>query len=353
MTNCKGTWIVESKVPSTPEIRYRVGTNPWITVTGGTWHTVEPVYGTNRTRSYIVKIRQRWSMGAFTESNPNGTTFWSREAVFHSAPIQGEILGVQLQARNITNNTISLYSSFRWFGLGRVDVRRTLSNGVTSVAAAVGINANSFGDYVRNSNTHANDVDPVGSAKDVNTFGVLSGSFQAVQNASGALGGYARVRTDSCSIEAILPAVANQPADGYRLVVRDCNNNILTDVTLLTEPEIETIPSMMPDAWSRDELTVLIRQNYGLPIEGYYLVVDKANLNEIRVRLRHESDSAFDQLFKLLVRNPCASGQTQVKVTCLSEQECPAGTCEVSCSGHRCCYNSQGVSVKTLPARTK
>lgn len=349
MTNCKGTWIVESKVPSTPEIRYRTSpTSPWVSVVGGTTYTVTPIYGTNRTRSYILKIKQKWSMGSFT-TNTGGTVLWSREAVFYSQPITGEILGVQLQSNNVTNNTISVYSSFRWFGLGRVDVRRIGSSGVTSIAAAVGINANVFGDYVRNSNTHTDDVDPVGSAKDVNSFGVLSGSFQAVQNASGALGGYARVRTDSAELKQILPAVANQPPDGYRLVVRDCNNSVLLDTTGSSEPEIEVIASMMPDDWSRDEVSAPLRASLGYPIEGYYLVLDKATQNQVKVRLRHESDNAFEWLVKLFEQHPCADGRPEVKITCSDAEECPEGTCEVVCNGHRCCYDKDGISVKTLP----
>ena len=351
MTKCKGTWIVESKVPSTPKIRYRTSpTGAWVEVVGGTVHTLEPVYGTNPNRSYIVKIKMRWSIGRRTGSVLSNV-YWQREVTYYSEAIAGEIVGVMPVAGLFGDNHLDSLRARAWAGLSVVTLQVRNSAGAIVNRATGNTHGSLFSTFTATTNPHTNTIDPVGSAKDATTFGTVSGSFAAATNQGNYGGVYFSGRVDSASIVGILPAVANQPPDGYRLQVKDCGGNLLADVTFPTQPEVEIKPSLMPEEWSSEEVSAPLRQSLGYPIEGYYLVLDKANLNQIKVRLRHDSDSAFEWLVKLFERHPCADGQTQVKIECSDEHSCPAGTCEVSCSGHRCCYNSEGISVKTLPAR--
>jgi hypothetical protein len=45
----------------------------------------------------------------------------------------------------------------------------------------------------------------------------------------------------------------------------------------------------------------------------------------------------------------CTSPYPDTNIQCFSEEDCPFDTCKVDCDTHYCCYNSQGISVLSIP----
>lgn len=348
-TNCKGTWHIDYKVPTTPEIRYRTSpTANWVTIANGTSYTLEPVYGTNRSRSYILKIRHRWQYGV-QSGQTVAENRWRREVVFYSVPIQGEIVGV-LDDMSIGGVFWQSVNSYRWMGLGRAIVQTRNEQGNLVTRSARGQEAITLSSYLLSSNTHNDDIDPVGTPKASDSFGTVSGSWASVQaRSAGGANMATQTIAGSTAIEAILPATANQPPDGYRLIVRDCNNTVISNLTFPTQPEVEKINSVVSANYSRHSLTAGQRLNYGYPIDGYYLVTDKRVNKKITVLLRHQNNPSFSAVIRELETGICATGNIELKISCSDKDECPEGTCEVTCTGHRCCVNAGGISVKTLP----
>jgi hypothetical protein len=349
MTRCNGTWQIQSKVPTTPIIRYRpVGSSVWQEVVGGTRYELKPVYGKRTDRFYILKIEMEWRW-RLRDSQMNGFTFWRRKATFYSDPIQGEIIPNGASSPGVIGAHYTTLETYPWASLGWVSVQRKNAQGqIETVAAKNNINAG-FAAWNQNNNPHTNTVEPVGVPKDPYTFGTVEGYFQGIYWYLWQSGGIYLVQVDRAEIVEILPASSNQPPDGNKLIIRDCQNQILVEYDSPTLIEVETIASVMPPTFKIVLLSPEQRTSLGYPLEGFYLVIDRANPHDIEVWLRHDANPQLNQSIEKLTKHPCADGSIELEITCTDKNKCPPHTCEITCGDHRCCIDAQGYPVQELP----
>lgn len=105
------------------------------------------------------------------------------------------------------------------------------------------------------------------------------------------------------------------------------------------------------------------RKGWGLP--GFFIQSCGNSISSIRWSIEQSSaettiksikkpdGSPLDKIYKLRITDTTGEifnkefeEEPDVKVEC--SEECPAGTCEVDCGDRYCCYNSEGIAVKSI-----
>jgi hypothetical protein len=127
----------------------------------------------------------------------------------------------------------------------------------------------------------------------------------------------------------------NQICNPCTFKVFDCANTILYENTRDVCPIAEVIPSV----YSNEKNTFNLKNTDS----NQPLKVIESEANNIKSTLIQLGDT----LIKKVDSPKCSTLFPKVCWDC-EEDKCPPDTCSVDCGAHICCYNSQGIAVKTI-----
>ena len=142
----------------------------------------------------------------------------------------------------------------------------------------------------------------------------------------------------------------------------DCTFTVFEDGIQRTQlvnstcPEVEIEPCYLSSnlygetiTKSGNQLILITDREYFVDENGYvlfnYLPPNELYIYKVTPKASVDDNNVYEFINKM--ESPCPDKRPLYQVFC-SGEDCPDGTCKVECGSHYCCYNSEGISVKTI-----